>query len=252
MRATGSEPVFDRIGVGYARRRRADPRIAAHITAALGEARAVLDVGAGTGSYEQGDREWTAIDPSRVMIDQRPRGSAPVVQGVAEALPFPDDTFDAATAILTLQHWSDPAAGMAEVRRVARRQVILTWDARFYAETFWLLRDYLPEVAEWERTRATFETACELLPGCRTAAVPVPYDCVDGFGAAYWRRPEAYLDAEVRGSISGIALLGDGVAERAMRQLRGDLESGTWHRRNEDLLEVDELDVGYRLVVAER
>jgi SAM-dependent methyltransferase len=246
-----SEHVYDRIGVGYAKRRRSDDRIAAHIAAALGEARSVLDVGGGTGSYEQSDRDCIAIDPSRVMIDQRPPDAAPVVQGVAEELPFPDDTFDAAMAILTLQHWSDPARGLRELRRVSRRQVLLTWDAAYYAENFWLMRDYLPEVAAWERTRATFDAARDLLPGCRWVAVPVPHDCIDGFGAAYWRRPEAYLADDARQSISGIALLDDGVADRAMQRLHDDLRSGVWHRRNAGLLELDELDVGYRLVIAE-
>ncbi|MGH9048865.1 MAG: class I SAM-dependent methyltransferase [Acidimicrobiia bacterium] len=245
------EPVYDRIGVGYSHRRRPDPRIGAHITAALGEARTVLNIGAGTGSYEPTNRRVIALDPSRVMLEQRPTGSAPVVQGVAETLPFPDDTFDVAMTILSLQHWTDPERGLAEVRRVSRRQVLLTWDAGFYADRFWLMRDYFPEVAEWERTRATFEDACELLPGCRSVAVPVPHDCIDGFGAAYWRRPEAYLADDVRQSISGIALLQDGVAERAVRRLRADLHSGEWHRRNAELLDLDELDVGYRLVIAE-
>jgi SAM-dependent methyltransferase len=243
--------VYDRIGIGYAHRRRPDPRIAAHITAALGEARTVLNIGAGAGSYEPTDRPVVGLDPSRVMLEQRPAGSAPAVQGVAETLPFPDDTFDVAMTILSLQHWTDAERGVAELRRVARRQVLLTWDARFYAANFWLMRDYFPEVAEWERTRATFDDARELLPGCRSVAVPVPHDCIDGFGAAYWRRPEAYLDEDVRQSISGIALLVDGVAERAVRRLRADLASGEWERRNAELLELDEFDVGYRLVIAE-
>ncbi|MGH8986444.1 MAG: class I SAM-dependent methyltransferase [Acidimicrobiia bacterium] len=246
-----TDPVYDRIGVGYSDRRRPDTRIAAYITSALGDARTVLNIGAGAGSYEPTDRPVVALDPSRVMLKQRPGGAAPAVQGVAETLPFPDDTFDAAMTILSLQHWTDPERGLAEVRRVSRRQVLLTWDARLYASNFWLMRDYLPEVAAWERTRATFDDACALLPGCFAVAVPVPHDCIDGFGAAYWRRPEAYLDDDVRQSISGIALLEDGVAGRAMRRLRADLDSGEWHRRNSELLDLEEFDVGYRLVIAE-
>jgi SAM-dependent methyltransferase len=245
------EPVYDSIGVGYANQRRTDPRIEARIAAALGEARTVLNVGAGTGSYEPLDRDVVAIDPSEVMIRQRAIGAAPVVRGVAEALPFGDGAFDAGMAVLSTQHWSEPARGLRELARVSHRQVVFTWDARFYCERFWLLRDYLPEMAQWEGDLATCETVAGVLVATRVEPVPVPHDCVDGFGAAYWRRPGAYLDAEVRGSISGLALLENGTAERAMRQLRADLESGAWHERNAELLELDELDVGYRLVIAE-
>lgn len=246
------EAVYNRIGIGYSIHRRPDSRIGAHIATAVGEARTVLDVGAGTGSYEPVEPMVVALDPSLVMLGQRRPGAAPAVQGVAEALPFPADTFDVAMGILTLQHWSHPERGIAELRRVARRVVLLTWDATYYARTFWLLRDYLPELAEWERTRATYADACALLPGCRTVAVPVPHDCVDGFGGAYWRRPEAYLDDGVRRSISGFAMLDPGATEQAMKQLRADLDSGSWHRRNAELLHLDELDVGYRLVIADR
>ncbi len=246
-----TQPVYDRIGVDYGARRRTDPRIAGHIRRALGEARTVLNVGAGTGSYEVADREWVAVDPSQVMIEQRPASSAPVVQGVAESLPFADDAFDAATALLSLHHWTDPARGLRELARVSRRQVVLTWDAPYYASSFWLLRDYLPEMAEWERTVATFDAVRELMSPARVEAVPVPHDCADGFGGAYWRRPEAYLDPQVRASISGLALLEDGTAERAMRRLAADLRSGAWQERNAELLDLDQLDLGFRLLIAE-
>jgi SAM-dependent methyltransferase len=246
------DAVFDSIGVGYAERRRPDPRIAAHIADALGDARTVLNVGAGAGSYELPDREWIAIDPSDVMIRQRPAGAAPVVRGVAEALPFVTDAFDAAIAVLSLQHWSDPEGGLGELTRVARRQVILTWDVEYYASNFWFVRDYVPEMSEWERTVATLDTACEVLHPIRVVPVPVPHDCTDGFGGAYWRRPEAYLDPEVRASISGLALMTDGIAARAVERLRADLKSGEWHERNAELRDLEEFDVGYRLVISER
>jgi SAM-dependent methyltransferase len=247
-----SEPVYDRIGVDYGAQRRTDPRIAGHIRRALGEARRVLNVGAGTGSYELPDREWVAVDPSRVMIEQRGPDAAPVVQGIAETLPFVDDAFDAAIALLSLHHWSDPAQGVRELARVSGRQVILTWDAAYYASNFWLLRDYLPEMAEWERTVATFDAVRELIDPVEVQPVPVPHDCMDGFGGAYWRRPEAYLDPHVRASISGLALLEDGTAARAMQRLEADLRSGAWHERNAAILELDQLDLGFRLLVAER
>lgn len=246
-----SEPVYDRIGVDYGSRRRTDPRIASHLRRALGEARTVLNVGAGTGSYELPDREWVAVDPSRVMIEQRRGDAAPVVQGMAERLPFADAAFDAATALLSLHHWTDPVAGLRELERVSGRQVILTWDAAYYASNFWLLRDYLPEMAAWEQTIATFDAVRELMNPVDVAAVPVPHDCIDGFGGAYWRRPEAYLDPHVRASISGLALLEDGTAARAMKQLEADLESGAWHDRNAELLDLGELDLGFRLLIGE-
>jgi len=246
-----NQAVYDRIGIDYGSQRRTDPRIAARVGRALGEARCVLNVGAGTGSYELLDREWIAVDPSRVMIEQRPADAAPVVQGVAEALPFVDGAFDAAVALLSLHHWSDPAHGLRELARVSGRQIVLTWDAGHYASNFWLLRDYLPEMAAWERTVATFEAVRELMEPAGVEAVPVPHDCLDGFGGAYWRRPEAYLDPQVRASISGLALLEAGTAERAMQRLRADLESGRWHDRNADLLDLDQLDLGFRLLIAE-
>ncbi|HUF84511.1 MAG TPA: methyltransferase domain-containing protein [Acidimicrobiia bacterium] len=249
---TGARARYDSIGVGYAGQRRPDPRIEAHINKALGEARTVLNVGAGPGNYEPRDRDVVAIDPSEVMIRQRPPGAAPVLLGVAEALPFADRAFDAGMAVLSTQHWSEPARGLHELARVAGRQVVFTWDARFYCERFWLLRDYLPEMAKWEGDLATCDTVAEVLGAERVEPVPVPHDCVDGFGAAYWRRPEAYLDPEVRASISGLALLEDGTAGRAMNRLRADLESGEWRARNAELLELDEFDVGYRLVIADQ
>jgi SAM-dependent methyltransferase len=137
------EAAYDRIGIGYRQVRQPDPRIAARIEAALGDARRVLNVGAGTGSYEPADREVTAVEPSAVMIAQRPAGSAPLIQATAEELPFEDGSFDAAMAIITVQHWADVATGLAEMRRVARRVVVLTFDPEPMAE-LWLVRDYFP------------------------------------------------------------------------------------------------------------
>jgi SAM-dependent methyltransferase len=242
--------IYDTIGRSYARQRRPDPRIAAQLTAALGGARSVLNVGAGAGSYEPSDRLVVAVEPSAVMVAQRPPDSAPAVRACAEALPFPDRAFDAVLAVLTLHHWADCAGGLAECARVAReRIVLLTWDPE--ADAFWLLRDYLPALVEADRRQfppmASYAEAFG--PGARVevAAVPVPPDCVDGFLGAYWARPAAYLDPAVRAGISSFALPG---SEAGLERLRGDLASGAWQARYGHLLEADAQDLGYRLVVA--
>lgn len=244
--------VYDTIGRGYARQRRPDPRIAARLTGALGGARSVLNVGAGTGSYEPTDRHVVAVEPSAVMLAQRPPGAAPAVQAYAEALPFPDRSFDAVMAVLTLHHWADRAAGLAECARVAReRVVLLTYDPT--ADGFWLLRDYFPAFLDADRRQfpGIAEYAQTFGPAARVRVepVPVPRDCVDGFLGAYWARPEAYLDPAVRAGISSFSLQG---SEAGVERLRADLASGAWHARHGHLLATDALDVGYRLVVADR
>jgi SAM-dependent methyltransferase len=245
------EALYDRIGRTYAERRRADVRIAALVDDALGPAATVLDVGCGAGSYETGDHRYVAVDPSRVMLDQRGASAGPAVAGVAEALPFPDAAFDAALAILTIHHWTDAAAGLAEVRRVTRgRIVVMTWEADRFAD-FWLVKDYLPESGELDYSFIDAAGIRALLGPCRTVGVPVPADCTDGFFAAYWRRPEAYLAEDVRAAISNLALLDPGAIERMVSGLSKDLASGEWQRRHADLLEMTSYDAGYRLLIAE-
>lgn len=238
--------VYDEIGTGYARYRRPDPRIQARIDEALGDARRVCNVGAGAGSYEPADREVVAVEPSREMHAQR---EEPGVRAVAEALPFPDQSFDATLASLTIHHWIDVDAGLAELRRVAPRQVIFGFEPVPH-DAFWLVAEYLPEIADMDRDMPTIERVVEGLGGARVEAVPVPWDCVDGFLAAYWRRPERYLEPDVRACISGFARLDPPIVERGIAALRADLESGRWRERHADLLERDALDTGYRLVVA--
>jgi SAM-dependent methyltransferase len=241
--------LYDSIGKTYARHRRPDPRIARVIVDALADARAVVSVGAGTGSYEPGDRRVVAVEPSRVMIDQRVPGAPPVVQGVAEHLPFPDNAFDAAVAILTVHYWPDAAAGLNEMRRVATRQLVLTWDPRI-GDRFWMREEYLPIINERERALTTVDAVCSALSVEGVLPVLVPWDCTDGFFGAYWRRPEMYLLAEIRGAISALSLLDQELVDRAISQLSRDLDDGTWRKRHADLLMLDELDLGYRLVVA--
>ena len=242
---------YDTIGRGYARGRRSDPSIAAQLAAALGDARSVLNVGAGAGSYEPQDRSVIAVEPSAVMLAQRPSGAAGAVQACAEALPFRGRAFDATMAVLTLHHWSDRAVGLAECARVARRRVVLlTFDPA--AEAFWLVRDYFPEFAKMDRNvfpaMSAYAEAFGAIARVEVAPVPVPRDCVDGFLGAYWARPAAYLDPEVRSAISSFARPG---LEQGLALLRADLASGAWHARNEHLATPAALDLGYRLVVAE-
>jgi SAM-dependent methyltransferase len=238
---------YDTIGVDYRRHRGPDPRVAARITAALGDAERIIDVGAGTGSYEPRDRFVVACDPSSVMLQQHPGGRR--VRGAAEQLPFPDAAFDAAMCIFTIHHWSDPTAGLKELRRVADRQVLLTWE--YGAEGDFWLSDYVPGItAQQFAPESSIPAVLRTLGTDHAEILPVPHDCVDGFMAAYWRRPERYLDPTVRANISGLALLPDGEVEQGMRRLADDLDSGAWHERYGHLLALDELDAGYRIVVA--
>jgi SAM-dependent methyltransferase len=245
-------PAYDRIGIDYAIHRRPDPSIDAAIRAALGSARSVVNVGAGTGGYEPDDRRVVAVEPSRVMIAQRPPGSAPVVAAVGEALPFADRAFDATLAVLTLHHWPDPARGLAELQRVASRHVVLTWDpVAVLAADFWLTRDYFPALHDDLVRLAALAVVLGAFPDAEVQVLPIPHDCRDGFMAAYWRRPEAYLDPAVRSGISSFAARDDAELADGLARLAGDLESGRWHDRNRDLLEQAQLDLGYRLVVAQ-
>ena len=206
--------VYDQLGIGYAALRRPDPSIAAAIARAVGRG-TVVNVGAGAGSYEpQGT--VVAVEPSGVMI---------------------------------AHHWSDAVRGLDELARVSRRQVVLTWDQEVVARRFWLLADYLPEAAAREATLASLHAVCAHWPEAEVTAVAVPADCTDGFFAAYWRRPEAYLRPEVRAAISGLALLEPAVVDRAVARLQADLASGAWDRRHAHLRDRDAWDCGYRLVV---
>jgi SAM-dependent methyltransferase len=245
-----SAQLYDAIGATYAVTRRTEPRIAASVWAALGDARTVLNVGAGTGSYEPPDRDVTAVEPSAVMRAQRPAGAARCVAATAENLPFGDQSFDAAMAFSTVHHWRDPIAGLREMRRVARRVVVFTHDDvdAGWLRSFWLTRDYLPEVAGLLIGRPSMaEQACAI--EARVEPVPIPWDCADGFFEAYWRRPEAYLDEGVRRGVSVWARVGPQAEQRAVRSLREDLASGRWAERNHGLLDLDAAELGLRLLI---
>lgn len=240
--------LYDEIGRSYAARRRADPRLAASIWNALGAARTVLNVGAGTGSYEPSDRDVVAVDPSAVMLRQRATGAAPAVQGRSEALPFAGDAFDAVLAVLTMHHWDDVRCGLAECARVAGdRVVLLTWDPA--SDGFWLVQDYFPDLLAVDRTMfPTMSSLADVLGEIVVTALPIPADCVDGFLGAFWRRPTAYLDPVVRSGMSSFSRVSD--VDARLARLHDDVESGAWRARHGALLERDALDIGYRLVVA--
>lgn len=239
--------LYDTIGVDYAALRRPDPRIAARIEAALGPAQTVLNVGAGSGSYEPAGRVITAVEPSAKMISQRPVSTTTVIQGSAEVLPFDDRSFDAAMAVLTVHHWQDPVRGLREMRRVTRGPVIiLTYDPAFRG--FWLA-DYVPALVRLDdECMPPLSLYASALGPVEITPVPIPHDCLDGFLCAYWRRPTAYLDPRIRAAMSSFWAVGD--VSEAMAQLAQDLESGEWARRYGAMLADDACDLGYRLVVA--
>ncbi len=238
---------YDTIGANYAELRKPDRRIAQIIENALGAAQTVLNVGAGTGSYEPTDRSLTAIEPSREMIQKRGPTAAKAIQACAEALPFDDKSFDASMAILTIHHWRDQAAGLQEMRRVTRdRIVILTFDP---SHRPWLM-DYLPELAPLDEAQMPMMRDYERwLGSVRITPVLVPHDCSDGFLYAYWRRPAAYLDPHIRSGSSSFWAISN--AEAGLQHLRRDLENGEWARRYAELLSLDEYDAGYRLVITD-
>jgi SAM-dependent methyltransferase len=246
-----SPTVYDTIGRTYTATRREDPRIATAIHDCLGPGRTVLNVGAGTGSYEPVDRSVVAVEPSVEMLRQRPHERAPVVRAVAEALPFPDGTFDVAMAVLTIHHWNDVDRGLREVRRVSRRQVILYFEP-LHTHGFWGVH-YFPEAIEVASERDAPGEG-ELRAALRVREVRpvlVPHDCVDGFGVAYFGRPEAYLRPEVQAGMSWLARLPPEVCQRGAARLEADLASGEWDRRYGVLRDTEWFDGGYRIAIAD-
>lgn len=244
---------YDRIGHGYALTRREDPRFRARIHACLGDARTVVNVGAGTGSYEPRDRHVVAIEPSDVMAAQRPRELAPAIRASAADLPLRDGAVDAAMAIVTIHHWDEGREhGVRELRRVARGPVVLlTYDPEV-SGAMWLVADYLPEVAALDR--AIFpapELVASWLGGqVRVEPVPIPRDCHDWMLGAFWAHPERVLDADARAATSGFARMSPEVVDRVVTEVGRDLANGEWAARNGGLRRLDEYDVGLRLIVA--
>ncbi len=243
---------YDQHAPAYPRHRRADPRIAARVHAALGDARTVLNVGAGSGSYEPTDRYALAVEPSAGMRAQRPPDLAPAIIANAEALPLDENAFDAAMAIITLHHWRDPAAGLRELRRIARGPVVvLTFDVDVLAD-YWMISDYLPEALADDRERfPTIDAIAHILGAARVEEIPIPADCQDGFFEAHYARPETYLDPALRAAQSIWPRLPEGVEQRALAALQADLASGAWDARHGHLRTQPTYDGGLRLVIGE-
>lgn len=246
-------PVYDNIGLGYSNVRRPDARLAERIRASLGDARIVANVGAGSGSYEPTDRQVIAVEPSHVMIAQRAVDAAPVLAGMAEALPLGTGTVDAALAVLTVHHWRDVEAGLAELVRVSRRRVVIvTMDPRLLRRGLWLASDYLGTAIDGHsRAFPLVERICAALPRSRAVPLEVPRDCTDGFMAAFWGRPEAYLDPAVRSASSPWHQMPQSMVNAALTRLEDDLRSGAWDRRYGALRTRPVLDVGMRVVIAD-
>lgn len=241
---------YHRHGEGYAVQRRTDPRIAAHVHSALGDARTVVNVGAGAGSYEPEDRYVIAVEPSAAMRAQRPPQLAPAVDATAERLPFDDNSFDAAMATLTVHQWSDLTAGLRELRRVARGPVVVLTGDGDALDKLWLAH-YAPELIAAERRRypAMDRIAEHIGATCTVQELAIPIDCVDGFTEAFYARPERFLDPRVRRSQSAWTFVDDADEERAMEQLRRDLDSGAWDQRYGHLRSQPEFVGSMRLLI---
>lgn len=255
------QPVYDAIGRSYSTTRREDPRIAAEIHACLqpqpvgprptDPSGSVINVGAGTGSYEPTDRVVISVEPSPEMLRQRTGRMACTVRGIAEALPFTDDTFAVGMAVLTIHHWANVKAGLRELRRVSRRQVVFYFEP-LRSHDFWAL-EYFPDAASVpsEHNAPGESVIGQVLDVKEIRPVLVPHDCMDGFGAAFWARPEAYLDPEVQAGMSWLALLSEDARRRGSERLAADLESGDWDRRHGHLRDQSVYDGGYRIAIAE-
>jgi len=251
MTGTAAPPRYDRIGHGYASTRRQDPRLGARILAALGDAQSVVNVGAGTGSYEPRDRAVIAVEPSRVMVAQRPPEAAPVVRAMAQGLPLADGSVDAAMALLSLHHWDEhQELGVRELRRVAKGPVVLLTCDPEVSGAMWLMADYLPEVAELDRrTFPSMERLASWLgDDTQVETVLVPRDTPDWTLMSFWAHPERVLDAAARRATSGFARMPAAVVERVVANVRRDLADGTWDARHGALRRLDAYDAGLRLL----
>ncbi len=242
---------YEPVGDAYSRIRRPDPRIAADLRDALGASRTLLNVGAGAGSYEPDDLLVLAVEPSPAMRSQRPRRAAPAIDATAEQLPFDEDSFDAAMALISVHQWPHPERGLREMRRVSRELVlVMTFDGR-QLDRLWL-GEYFPElfVAERRRYPAIEDIARTLGGDVDVLPVNIPADCTDGFTEAYYARPEAFLDPEVRRAQSAWAFVSPQVVERGVQKLRDDLASGRWEERHGHLRNQPQFTGALRLIIS--
>jgi SAM-dependent methyltransferase len=241
---------YDRIGIQYRATRREDERIARFLWSALGDAQSVVNVGAGAGAYEPTDREVVAVEPSATMIAQRPPNSAPVIQAVAESIPLASKRFDTALAINTLHHWADLEAGLGELRRLAKRQVLMFLRHPAAGVPFWLTEKYFQALDPSARMDPIVRAISKVFPNVRRFPFHLPQDCHDGLFTAFWARPEAYLDPNIRANMSNFALQASPGLESGLERLEADLRSGAWDRAFGQLRTQQELNLGHLLLVA--
>jgi SAM-dependent methyltransferase len=240
---------YGAIGQNYSFYRRPEPRIARFILEALGTAGSVLNVGAGAGSYEPTDRQVTAVEPSESMRRQRPSHLSPAVDATAENLPFPDHSFDASMATFTVHQWAELGRGLSEMRRVTRGPVLVLSCAPNELDRFWL-NEYAPEAIEVEAKRyPSIDTIRDFLGAVEVIPVPIPLECTDGFGEAYYGRPEKLLDPGARLANSAWSFVDDAVKGRFEAHLGRDLADGTWDRRHGHLRTQPEFLGSLKLIV---
>ena len=237
---------YDNIGIDYAKQRKSDPRIATQIFDRLKNATKVVNIGAGSGSYEPKNINLIAVEPSIEMINQRATNAHPVIQGYAESLPFPDKSFSHALTILSMHHWSDRDKAFKEINRITTEMFIaVSWNPE--ADPFWLTKDYFPEVYDLDKT--IFPNLDELkdyFDDVEMTPLLIPEDCIDGFLAAYWKRPLSYLDQKVRNSISSFSKFKD--LDKRLNKLDSDVKNGIWSKTNASILMNTKLDAGYVII----
>lgn len=237
--------LYDKIGAEYSQSRKADPRIKSIIHGELRGAKTIINIGAGTGSYEPEDANVLAIEPSNLMISQRPKHAAVAIQASAESLAYPNNAFDLAMALLSIHHWSDVNQGLKEMKRVSKRQIIFTWDPEHAG--FWLTQDYFPEILNIDKKIfPRLDHIQAVLGPLKLTSIPIPHDCTDCFGSAFWRRPKAYLSPSIRSAMSTFQKIS--TVEKGVKKLKHDIESGLWNKRYGHLLQRESLDLGFVLL----
>lgn len=252
MKITNPGFDYDKLGQKYSSYRQTDPRIAAYVFKAFADAKTILNVGAGAGSYEPSDRYVVAIEPSAVMRAQRIKnGKVPAINAKADNLPFDDNSFDASMAMITIHQWSDMNKGLRELRRVTKHQVVIMTFDPDELDNFWNA-NYFPELIEIEGVRyPTIDFIKKSLGGTsEVIPIPIPLDCLDGFQEAFYGRPEAFLEKEVRLSQSAWSFLPKGIEEKLVETLENDLKSGEWDKKYGHFRSEPTFICGLRLIIS--